>query len=521
MKVPASVFANLGPSPQWEPILLKKDVLDAARNGSRDLWPDASSAIAGFDVGAVRGAEEWGSAQQIAMLKIGTGSLGIPQALVGTVGQAIGPLVLGGVPSARDLGKLLGSTAVGVATNALSAYPMVGVIARAIGGLVNFLLALSKMPPKARPDYVPQREYSEIVDGHIVNAEVLTAVADADWTALFLPRIGTNIYYQDIENGFAVVADDMGAGVGLIPGSQQISAQIEVSSIYPAGKKSRQFVHRDVGDFYPGAAKLCTALASQVQSPTACLYTVDTDRILSAWTDLFEAVIDHAESLWKGIKKGNLASAGEADRHAVVRQMVAPYFVTMLPVKGGNGKEPVRGALATTWSPGNTSLDSILEVFVKPWVDKVRQRQEYYLGTTVVATVAPDAAAFKADAALNAKRVEMQKLLLDSPALDEVNPHDIIDPDFRQTVHDQTIGSTFAAEMPKPKVAKPWGSVQVRPEGYIEPKDAPPSDPPQGPPGLEPVGGGAASLATGLLALGGTAALAVGGVAAARALRKR
>lgn len=519
MKVPAEVFSNLGPSPYWESRLLTKSVLQAAQ-GSRDLWPDAANAIAGFDVGAFRGAEEWGFAQQIAMSKIGTGSLGIPQGLVGTVGQAIGPMVLGGEASVKDLGKLLGNTAIGVATDALSAYPLVGVIARAIGGLVNFLIDLSKTPPPARPDYVPRREFDEVVDQTVVNDHVLGVLADSDWTALFLPRLGPNLFYEDIEGGFALDWSGKSGGVGLIPGSQQISAQIEVASIFPAGKKSRQFVHRDVGDFYPGAAKLCTALASQVQSPTAYLYTVDTDKILSRWTDLFEAVIDLAESMWKGVAKGNLASAGEADRRAVVQQFVAPYFVAMLPRSGGKGKEPVRGALSTTWSPGNTSLDSILEVFVKPWVDKVRERQEYYLGTTVVATVASDSAAFKADPQLNAKRVEMQKLLLDSPALDDVDPNDIIDPEFRQTVHDHTIGSTFAIEQPKPKVAKPWGTVQVSPEGYVEPDGAPPSDPPQGPPGLEPVGGGAASVATGLLALGGAAALVAGGVAVARSRRR-
>ena len=130
----------------WTSRVISPALLDAAR-GDRSLWADMGPRIAGFDSNALVGARAWAAAERTAMFHQGTGELGLPADTLTSVAAALGPLVMQPPDDLDELFDRLARTMVGIAVNALSAIPVVGSIAAAIGKWPKATEALRALPP--------------------------------------------------------------------------------------------------------------------------------------------------------------------------------------------------------------------------------------------------------------------------------------------------------------------------------------------------------------------------------------
>ncbi|MCH9681638.1 MAG: hypothetical protein K0V04_09405 [Deltaproteobacteria bacterium] len=458
------------------------------------------------------GARAWAAAQRVALFHQGTGSLGLPAGALSTIGKALGPLALQPPQNVDQLVESLTTAAIAIAVEALSAVPVVGSIASAIGSMALMLRALSKKKQEEVREILPPAEqYNRNDEEYVMNAQLLPALTTGDWTRLFVPRVGNDLRLLELDTGWMLASHDGGEGLGFIPGSQQINS---VTQAFWHKKSSRTgsslAVHQDIGDFYPGPAQLMTAVDQQVQRPGPALWSVVPSEVLAAWKDHLAATLTFAYEMWqgRGIKGTGIDKLNTEQRHIIVQQLVAPLHVTAL-----NG-EYVRGVLsANSWSPKNPPTN-IIGAFIEPWCERLADRQEHYLGTTAVAYADPTSAAFQRVAGLGDKLAQMRKLLLGSPARYEVDQRDVPDAAYRTALFEATIGSQYKA----PGSGGPSGPSSIDPD--CRPQPRPPAPPRGGPPfsyvppattrldvsalpGRRPGGGAGLALAVGLVGLWG------------------
>lgn len=520
MKLPSALFKNLG-STSWEPRVFSSAMLKAGRTNP-SAWAELPAAIAGFDVNAMLGAEQWAQSEQIALFRMGTGSLGLPQSFVPLIENAIVPLALGAPKNVGALASQLTATTIGAVTNALSVSAVVGPIAGAIGAIVALLKQLNDYePPKRKEILPPAQEFESDLERDTMNVQILPALTTADWTGLFRPRQNNNPKVIELDDGgYLLTSHGSGSGAGMIPGARGIVDTVRTYWVETATWPV--LAHQDTGDFYPGPAQLLTAVAEQVMKPGALMYTVNPHQVLSAWQDHVGGVLEFAEDLWngKGLEGTGLSMVTTEQRRMAVKQLVAPYFV------GQIGEELYRGKLhANDWSPGKQGMKSILDAFIEPWCKKLAKRQEYFLGTTVCALVDPDSGSFRHDA-LEEQMVEMRKLLLKSPERWNVPQSDVIDAAYASDLWKKTSGGTLVAPGYGQQTGMSAGVPMIfvpppSPDAVPEPHGAPPAEPSSGAPPFQNPGEGPRNTALGLVVLGlvGAGALA-GGVAVARRLQR-
>lgn len=464
----------VGADDYWVSRVISPALLDAAR-GDRSLWADMGPRIAGFDSNALVGARAWAAAERVAMLHQGTGELGLPAEAVASVAKALGPLVLRPPESIDVLIEALKTTAIAIAVEAIAAIPVVGPIARAIGSMAMMLRGLASKPQEHAKDYLPPpHAYSRNAEEYVMNTQLLPTLTTSDWTGLFLPRVGNHPQLVELESGWMLGATDSGAGLGFIPGTQQINSATQA---FWHKKSSRaggsQATHQDIGDFYPGPAQLMTAIDQQVQRPGPELWSVSPAKIRRAWRDHLDATMSFAYDLYfgRGIKGTGLDKLNEEQRRLIVQQLVAPLHVSMV------GGELRRGMLAANaWTPKRPP-DDIGEAFVDPWCDRLEKRQSFYLETIAVAYADPGSAAFEHSPKLRDKLEHMRALLLESPARHHVDQRDVIDPDYRAALFDSTVGDQLKAPTGKPKVPPRLQDDAPEPEPPKPPQGGAPFDP--------------------------------------------
>lgn len=495
-----------GAEDHWVSRVISPALLDAAR-GDRSLWADMGPRIAGFDSNALVGARAWAAAERVAMLHQGTGALGLPADTVTSVAKALGPLVLQPPADVDVLIQALGTTAIAIAVEAIAAIPVVGPIARAIGSMALMLRGLASKPQQQAKEYLPPPQaYSRSAEEYVMNTQLLPALTTSDWTGLFLPRVGDDPELVELDSGWMLGSTDGGAGLGFIPGTQQINGPTQA---FWYKKSSRaggsQAIHQDIGDFYPGPAQLMTAIGQQVQRPGPELWSVAPARVRRAWRDHVDAILSFAYELYfgRGTKGTGLDKLNEEQRRLVVQQLVAPLHVSMLD------GEPRRGILAANaWTPKRPP-DDIVEAFVDPWCDRLERRQGFYLETIAVAYADPSSAAFEHSPKLRDKLEHMRARLLEHPARHQVDLRDVIDPAYRAKLFDATVGDQLKA---------PTGTAKVPPRLQEDEPEPEPPEPPQGGAPFEPGGGTSSSGGAGGLVLG---LGALGLVWAFRRLKKR
>ncbi len=445
IKPNAEFFRGL--NTQWKPTIFSPSMLTAASSDAA-LWAQATSQYVDFDIGAVNASDAWARTQQVAFFRQGTGSLGIPSGVINGVIDSMAPLAISPPKNIEDLAEQLTGSVIGVVTNALSAVPVVGPIANMIGAVVLTIMNLRSKPKEEVQEFFsPLTQYNPDAEELMMN-NTLPLLSGSDWTPLFLPRLGNDVRIERRDGGmcpaWVMLSSERSKHAGFIPGSQQIAGPIQayvVRQANPHGDFCTKYTdHRDIGDFYPAAAQLLTAVSEQVQRPTAALWSVRPDVILEGWREHFESIVESAGEWWAGDRLAGAGMGGASTdlRQKVVQSFLAPYFVYE--------SQPgvfTRGLFSSNWTPGREhQMRSFVDELVQPWCETIARRQEHYLGTTVVAYADPASAAFS-DPALRTKMEEMRRLLLESPARREVDLDDVIDPEYRTALFKATSGSTL------------------------------------------------------------------------------
>ena len=468
-------IVNLGaqvPANFWESRLLTSELLAAAAQDPA-LWPGQANKIAKFDVNLRNGALAWQESAQLAIKEIASSS-GLPFKLTDSIAQNITDLFTGTPSDMHDLGVQLANVGIGIVTNALSAIPIVGQIAGAIGGIASMLISLAKDTPKEAAEYLPPlQDYKEEIDEAVVNAQVIPSLGTLDWTGLFLPRYKGLWAAYPREHGWAIRGSSAGDGVGMMPGTQHLSGILQTYFLYKSVRKGFQLAEaRDQGTFYPGATQILTAVLEQVGKPQTQMYNVDTDLVRRRWRDYLLAAIEWASDAYKGNKAAlegsKLGELTTEQRQAVIGAMMSRLGVSSVG-------DQIGGVGTYSWSPWAQG-NNVFDTFIAPWCDRMRQRQEHYLGTIIgTAYTAEDQAAFRGDPTLLVKLRMNRALLLKSPARGGVRIANMIDPAYREQVFESTVGSTLVAQTPA---------------GGFPPLDAnaPPDVPPQPPRGGVPFG---------------------------------
>lgn len=445
----AEFFRNL--NTQWKPTIFSPTMLTQASSDAA-LWASSTSEFIDFNLGALNQAKAWGNTQRIAFWHQATGELGLPSEMGATLIDAMAPMVLQPPDSVEELAVDLARTTIGVMTNALAAVPVVGPIASMIGAVVNIIIDLRTRPPEEiQQFFAPITNYNPEAEELVMN-NTLPVLGSKDWTPLFLPRVGNDLRVERRDAGqcpaWVMFSDERTQHAGFIPGSQQIAGPIQAHVVSKSqgrhGRFCSDFVsHRDVGDFYPGPAQLLTAVSEQVQAPSAALWSVRPDVILDEWREHFRRVMLTAADWWAGGERlpEGLRGLSADRRRAVIQALVAPYFV----YESDSG-QLLRGVFTANWEPGReVSMRSIVDALVGPWCGAIAQRQDHYLGTTIVAYADPSSPAFENNHLRN-RMEHMRRLLLESPARKSVIQDDVIDPGYRKAIFDSTVGSTFASE---------------------------------------------------------------------------
>lgn len=452
IKADDKIWANV--DDYWESRAMSPELLNAARLDP-SLWPEQADRIAQFPVTAVTAAKSWATAQRMALFQQGTGALGLSASSLVTVASGMAPLVLSPPTDLNTLGVALGQTAIGVTVDLLGAVPVIGPIAQAIGSFAMFLVGLAKMKPAEAVEYLPpEMVFLPEAEETVMNRQVLPALVSADWTNLFLPRQSNDPSLTELKTGWLLTSAEntRAEGTGFLPGTQSIHSAVQAlwhSKSKRAGESSA--VSQDTGDFFPSSAQLLTALESQIQRPSAALWSVDTKKILDGWKAHHAAVMSFVMDLWnnKGTKGTGLDKLNEEQRRIVLRALVAPMHVGTLPTG-----EPRRGVLnANSWTPkASTRPDNVIEAFVQPWCDALKARQRFFLDTTAVAYADPKSAAFQ-DKTQRDMLEKNRALLVKSPARWKVAQQDVVDPVYRAQLFKATIGDTL--KDPSSNVAVP------------------------------------------------------------------
>lgn len=496
----------------WSSQLMTPALIEAAAVDP-SLWREQADRIAKFPANAMIAAKNWASSQKLAFANRAP-TLGLPASSVASIAASLGPLIFSPPANLQGLADVLIPSAIGVATDALAAIPIVGPIARAIGSFALFLAELAKRKPDEARDYLPPpREASRDEEDTVMNTQALLPLTTRDWTGLFLPRLGTTPAIEQNEKGWVLTSSSWnGNGLGFMPGSQAIHSGVQVY----LNKKSKRAggsvaIAQDTGDFYPGVAQLMTSIDQQVQQPGAPLWAVNIRAIRDAWHEHHAAYMAFAIDLWsgKGIKGTGLDKLTEEQRHLVVQQLVAPMFVGRLP----DGRI-ARGVLgANTWTP-KAAPQNVLEAFIDPWCDRVSARQRFFTKTIVVAYADPQSVALR-EWSLRKMFDRNRALLLQSPYRHAVNLTDVIDSDFRAELFASTVGGSLngqagsssddLAPPRKPKHLEHLAAIQLdgstgAPEPPLEPQGGAPFEIEDTT--LQPRGGTGVAVGLGLAALG-------------------
>lgn len=487
MKVDAASEIFRGVNLQWKPHVFSPAMIGAATSDSA-LWAQQTGDQFGaFPIAAQVQSEAWAAMQRISLYRQSVGSVGVPEAVVqsGELAASMLNMVISPPEDIEALMLELADVSIGVITNVLSVYPIVGAIAGVIGSVVKAVIFVRTMDQGGVQQFFqPLTDYNVGAE-EVVMSSTLPLLGTSDWTSLFLPRVGGGVHIEGREGvcpSWVMMSDERVGATGFVPGGRGIMGPIQAMFRHMVNPKqgdwcnNKEIHYRDVGDFYPSAAQLLIGVSGQVQKPGTALWSIRPDVIMQEWQDHFDEVIKQATKWWEGtdLSGSSLESASTDNRHRVIQALLAPYFGTKL-----DGQEWTRGLFSSTWRPGRErDMENLVDKMVRPWCEAVARRQRYFLGTTAVAYGDSAGGGFK-DPELRAEMDDMRRLLLDSPARRDVVLEDVVDRDYREELFRRTIGNTLAT----PTHPRRDGAAPARLEGV----DMGPEDPPVPPTGGTPL----------------------------------
>ena len=476
-KAVQSLLDQVEPSPA-----LSDELIKAAQSGNPSLLAGLRGATWSKTVRSQ--ADYWGNNRGKALALAAT-TFGIPErTIINPAVDAMENILGTAMAPAGSMGELkvqFGKMGISIVTAALSPIPIVGAIAEAVGGIANLLIDMFAMDAEeAKIVFPPGQEYTEELDAHVAET-VRMDMSIADWSSLMMPRFSANIQHQrrGDEGRTLFLSGGPGTGVGYVPGTQRIlgAIQVDVDRDERLSRRWTGGLVQNVGDWYPTAAQMMTAIWGQVAEPGPYLYFIDTDKILSAWENYVGATIEYAQNRW-----GNVGKYRKAELALAMKQ----YYATLNPDPPKSCPKPCwLWGFMPPWSPAWTG-PTIVDAFVRPNMEAIKKRQHHQLARLTCAYVDPEGAAFKGDALLLGRLNSMRDILLRHPARFEIVLEDVIDPVFLQQLKNSGVTG-----MHGPMIFKARGGGTASTSGALDPNNPPDGHvpgPQGGAPGVPPPG---------------------------------
>ena len=460
--------------------LLSADLIKAAQNGDPALWAGEVSKQGGSWSNIAQGqAEYWGESRASLVARAGV-TFGVPSNLL-VQGAPIDFLddVLDfamTAPSAKDFGFKFAQMGISVVTQILSPIPIVGWIAQAVGGIANLILGLNQRDPIERMEEFPEfQDYSDEIDAGVAGT-IRTQMNEPDWNPLFLPRYGNSFESQRRGEGgkmLMFIGKERGPGLGYVPGTQRIIGAVQVGPVGNAGMT--QIKAQNLGNWYPTAAQLMTALWGQINSPGPYMYFVHANKVRDTWDDYVSAAIEYVNDHLtpRDYSDDPGAYYAETIEVAELKAAIRPFFKQTFNAEMYSRQDmDYRGKRKQT----------IFGAYIRPAMKKLRQRQEFYLGKLTVAYIDLNGAAFQ-DRALKEKAIENRILLLEHPSRFQVRLDDVIDDEYRAALIQSGVKKI---PLWKLKVDKPGFVIKKPPKKLKIPPELKPDPIEGGAPGVIP-----------------------------------
>lgn len=405
------------------------------------------------------------------------------------------------LPMTTSLGDMIESvvlTAIGTTGQVLSAVP--NPYAKIIGAVLGIGVSIYEIfdkDPKSLPAFtIPAQAYDEDTDQDQFNGKVRAVLRLGesfqkggasqarlafDYTPFFMPRFAGDptLEYRD-QGGRVGVAFGMGIGglhespandersrfiasgpsdLGYVPGGVRITSVIQVfptedpsQSQAPwydprCGSAFSKAMATDVGSFYTSTNQGIQLLWDLAMKNSPQMFTIDTERLKSAWNDYIEAALDGVVWLWNHKVRNDW---GKGTWHAMIAHISSAFTV------GINGQS-VPGAIGTL-SPDLTNCGSLnrqndplffelwdqvnlYDALIKPACNALADRQRHYLKESLISAYLPRPVGSYVSGTINGERPEnlaaflqARTAILNGPGKGALNLDDVVDLEYRAQI---------------------------------------------------------------------------------------
>lgn len=415
------------------------------------------------------------------------------------------------VPTTTDTYDLIEGivlSTIGAAAGVLSAVPnpYTQIAGALIGMGTQLYVLLAEGPQKLPPFVIPAQEYNQETDEAQFNGKVRAVLSiedppDAyDYTPLFMPRFqgdpvleyrfqGNRLgvafgfgehggvsrilerdcrTYQEKNKAKAECDEDVPAGesftpagssaLGYVPGGVRITSVIQCfPTENPSGRApwydsrcggDKAVLISDVGMFYTSTNQGIQMLWNMLMKNSPQMFTLDTDRLKTAWSDYIGTALEGVVWLWNHKAKNDW---GQGTWHSMIGG-IASAFTTGI---GGGQESP--GSIGMVFpdpancgslSPANDPLffeawyeQNLYNALIKPALDTLADRQAHYLNDSFIAAYLPRPQNGYVTGAINSRRPTSlaafdtaRKAILQGYGKIAVNLDDVIDPVYRAQI---------------------------------------------------------------------------------------
>jgi len=499
----------------------------AARGDSVTAWQTKISELS-YSAVARDQARSWANLMQPLMVGVND-TAGIPMSVAQTVVNNIGDFALNPPKNPKQLVERLARTGVATAINIVGAIPIVGPIVEGVAGLVETLVDTYRRETPPPKDFLPMLKDDEARDELLVNNVILNVAGGSyNWNDLFSPVFTGGWTVEQRSNGWLFRGKQVRPGAcGFIPGSLQCSReiqawfltwsqvdcapgrctdeqkqkiealwgtpqitgvfgkrepganrkQVQVPTTNPSNRGGDLPDSMDLGSWLTGASQCIAELEQQCQGyrppgskqalAQSQMWFINPDLIAKRWKNYILSAVEFAHRLYHGgVKEAGIGSLSEEYRQLLARAFLKQFLVSTHDDRKAGAFSLLSWDFKLTKLPTNT----IYHKWIQPWASTMMQRQRAFTDSYLVATAPWEGGAYEDNRELRTLVMGNQSRLLRHPARDKVDQRDIIVPQYREAMFENTAGGRLT-----------WGQPVARiTEGFTGIETAARPSPPQG-----------------------------------------
>jgi hypothetical protein len=380
----------------------------------------------------------------VVQARVGT-SIGVPGVALGDFARSVAADALeDGEVNWAQFALSGAQAATDIALDAMGAVPIVGWIAKAAMAIINAVIsaASNDRPRPLLLRYSRDRD-EDAAQQAIERIGRLQSASNPNWNPLFMPPGRGGWRYTEAENGYVIQPNEPTDGLGGIPSGVTGFRSIQVKSwpsivnalerergrpgqLNPDNPLANNYVQstvvessEDTFSQLPSLQRVILAAWSAASTNnTAAVFNLQPDQIRGGWREYVEDALAFANLYRNGA--GPQQAMALAARQQVTQQRIeirVPQGYTFagrpLPVAASRLR---------------------LDLITDAWCDFIDKRQIAMMRTPAVAFCSEDQFAFQRSPPLRQRLIEGRQLFNTTLDANDIDPDDIIDPEFRDAV---------------------------------------------------------------------------------------